>query len=233
MQEIQNSQYRLRKAIGFLGIGLPMVIWVTHGKLLSSISHYYYTSSSVFFIGILFSFGLTLIAYKGYPKNDKKRERISDDWITTLAGICILITVLIPTKCIGSGDSMICCNMDYLFGHSKDFWGRLHLFSAATFIFLLGLMCIKKFTLSENEENKKRNQFYKLCGYIIWSCIGLLIVLFSLEALIEKFDFNNYVWGFTFILESIAVWAFGIAWLIKGKFDRDIRSILHKTDKAE
>lgn len=100
-QEIQHSEYRIRKLIGLLGLSLPFLLPLSEGKLLSSMSHYYYLSfSSLLFIIILSSFGLFLISYKGY-KIDKTTEKISDDWLTNIGGIAALIVVFIPTYCLG------------------------------------------------------------------------------------------------------------------------------------
>lgn len=230
MQELQNSQYRLRKTVGYLGISLPIVIFIVNAGLLSSISHYYYTSASIFFVGILFTFGLVLISYKGYKKDKEKKEKTSDDLITSIAGISILITVLIPTKCTGSGSDLIFCEDGYLFGHNDSMKGTIHLVTAALFLFLLGWMCVKQFTKNQDEKLKLRNSTYRICGYVVWSCIGMLVVLFGLEKILS-IDFNDYANGYTFILETVAVWAFGIAWLIKGKFDRDWNNYIVKSFK--
>ena len=229
-QDLKNSQYRLRQAIGFLGIILPIVIFIVNKGLLASISHYYYTSASIFFIGILFAFGLILISYKGYPKNKEGKDKANDDVITTIAGIAILITVLIPTKCSGSGSVLKFCNdKSYLFGHENAVWSAVHLISAAFFLFALGWMCIKQFT--RNKTLKGKNKFYRTSGYIIWSCIGLLVVLFALEKILD-IEVDNYLFGYTFYLEAIAVWAFGIAWLIKGKADLDFNKYVVKRLKT-
>ena len=225
MKTLKNSQYRLRKAVGILGIALPIVILVVNQKLLSSISHYYYTSASIFFIGILFTFGLVLISYKGYEA--EMDEKIGDDWLTTLAGIAILVTVLLPTACTGSGEDLLFCGDGYLFGHSNHTIGAIHLISAAIFLFILGWMCVKQFTKSKNPESKLKNKVYKNCGYIVWVCIGLLVLIFAYEKIAGK-DFNDTVNGYTFILESISVWAFSTAWLIKGKIDADWKDLRGK-----
>lgn len=229
MEKLDNSQYRLRKIIGILGIALPILLLLNHDDLLSSMSHYYYTSAGVFFIGILVAFGLILFTYKGYSRTGK--EIISDEAITTLAAICIFITVLVPTKAVGAlGIIHFENNYHYLFGHNNVVKGPIHLISAGLFLILLGYMCYAKFTLSKKISSTRR-LFYRICGLTIWSSIGLLILIFVIEALF-KIDFNDHLPAYTFWFEMIAVWAFGIAWLIKGKFDRDIRSILNKTDKT-
>ena len=225
MQKFKESKDRMRKAIGYLGMFLPVVIWIVHLGLLSSISHYYYTSASIFFVGILFAFGLVLISYVGYAKDKSKNEKVSDDLITTIAGIAILITVLIPTACTGSGGSIKFCANGYLFGHENGILGAIHLVSAAVFLFALGFMCIYNFTRNKDLVNK--NKFYRTCGILVWSCIGLLVVLFSVEKLFS-IEIDDYVFGYTFYLETIAVWAFGAAWLIKGKIKNDIDSFIVK-----
>lgn len=105
-KDMLYSYYRIRKIIGILGILLPILIFAFYGELLSSISHYYYTKSTVFFIAILFAFGLLLISYKGYEK-DKDTEKLSDNLITHIGGVAALLVVLLPTACIGSNSAEI------------------------------------------------------------------------------------------------------------------------------
>jgi hypothetical protein len=227
-QHLQNSQYRLRKVIGILGIALPVILFIVHQDLLASISHYYYTSAGIFFIGILFAFSLVLYSYKGYPKDPARYERISDDLATSLAALFIFITVLIPTQHAGSLGAPDLCDSGYMFGYPSDpVRNTVHLLSAGIFLALLGYMCIYKFTMSHRISQQRKN-FYKGCGIIIWGCIGVLIILFSIENFVLKEDLNRYVEGYTFFLEAIAVWAFGAAWLVKGKIERDMERLKNK-----
>ena len=154
MENLLNSQYRLRKIIGILGIFLPILILIVNQNMLASLSHSYYTPASIFFIGILFSFGIVLIAYKGYPAKKDDGERFSDDFLTTLAGVSILVTVIIPTKCTGSGHELAFCGDGYLFGHADSLKNGIHLLSAAVFLFILGLMCVKRFTKNDKLKFK-------------------------------------------------------------------------------
>ncbi len=94
-KDMLYSYYRIRKIIGLLGILLPAIIVVFYGSFLSSISHYYYTESAVFFIAILSAFGLLLISYKGYEK-DEKTEKLSDNLITHIWGYCCVTRCLTP-----------------------------------------------------------------------------------------------------------------------------------------
>ena len=115
-QPIQQSDYRIRKLIGILGLALPILLPISEGILLSSMSHYYYQPlSSLLFIIVLSSFGLFLISYKGY-KIDSTTEKISDDLLTNIGGISALIVVFIPTYCLESNSisiDEICATKNY------------------------------------------------------------------------------------------------------------------------
>lgn len=224
--EFQESRYRLRRAGGILGNLLPFIILPCNSKVLNSISHYYYTNGSVFFIAILSTFGTLLITYKGY-KNDSN-VIWNDNVITNLAGFSILITVLIPTGCCGSGDKLIYCCKNYLFGHTDFIMSIIHLTSAGVFLFLLGIMCYKQFT--KNNNKVLRNKIYKTCALIIWTCIAIITSSKILEHL-DLFYLKNYLPAYVYVFESIAVLSFGTAWLKKGKADLCIKEKYTYTKK--
>jgi len=219
------AQDRLRIIIGALGILLPVILLVIHRTLLSSISHYYYTSASVFFIGILSAFGLVLISYKGYPI-DKTKENISDDWLATLAGLCVLIAVIIPTKCSGACETLQFCGKPYLLGHDDGTGGMIHLISAGLCLVILGWMCAYKFTLDDGLSKSVRH-LYRYCGALVWASVAVLVVLYSIEK-IWHVDFNDYFCGYTYVCETMAFWAFSIAWLVKGRVKSDIDNLSAK-----
>lgn len=232
MENLHSSQYRLRKTIGILGIALPILLLLNHDSLLASMSHYYYSSASIFFVGILVAFGLVLYTYQGYPLDETKNEWLSDETTTTLAAIFILIAVLIPTSWEGAlGEIQYAGDEEYLFGHNNNIKSAIHLISAGLFLVLLGYMCYAKFTMSHN-DTANRKLFYRICGIVIWSCVGLLLILFVIDSTILSDTLSDYFPGYTFWLELIAVWSFGIAWLIKGKFDRDIGAVLKKENSG-
>ena len=218
-----SSYLTIRKLIGTLGILLPILVYVGHGELLSSISHYYYTKSAVFFIAILTCFGLFLISYKGYEKAEN--EWLSDDIITRIGGFCALLVVLLPTTCFEDDCgqlSDIDLSNGYLFGHANKFVGIIHLVSAGIFLIAMGWMSINRFTKG---SHKLKNKFYKFCGYTVWASIGILIVLFALDALLDNFSLPTYS---VYIFETIAVTAFGSSWLVKGKAIEDVIELKNK-----
>ncbi len=225
---LQQSDYRVRKLIGGLGLSLPILLTLSEMELLSSMSHYYYYSlSSILFIVVLSSFGLFLISYKGYQK-DSSNEKISDDFLTNIGGFAILIVVLIPTQCANSESVTIdalCASENYpLLGHMNKTLNIIHLISAGIFIFTMGWMSKYKFTRGQNQAN---NKIYRLCGNIVWGAIALLIVLVIIDFFQENFQITKYD---VFILETVALVPFGISWLIKGEAMEDIKGLFSKTE---
>ncbi|MBM1106216.1 hypothetical protein JQC67_08720 [Aurantibacter crassamenti] len=224
-QEIQHSDYRIRKLIGALGLALPFLLPLTEGQFLSSISHYYYLSfSSLLFIIILSSFGLFLISYRGYKVD--ATEKISDDMLTNIGGIAALIVVFFPTYCSSSESIPIndlCVSNSYpLLGHNDKTTNTIHLISAAVFIFTMGWMSKFKFTRGNNTTN---NKIYAICGNIVWGTLVLLFMLFIADLIQDGFKITKYD---VYILETIAVVPFAVSWLIKGKTMEHIKELFIK-----
>jgi len=220
IENYKEILYRLRKCIGILGLLLPIFMLTIYGKLLASMSHYYYTASSIFFVGILFSFGLVLMSYKGYKKEED--ERFSDDQVTSIAGLFALITVIIPTSCTDSGDVTISCAGDYLFGHTNAIFNTIHLTSAGLFILILGWMCVYKFTRSTKPASMYYHRFYRICGYVVWAAVGCIALIIAIDEF-TNLDADTLIPGYVFVFESVALYAFAIAWLVKGKVTRNLK----------
>ncbi len=214
-QELQPSDYRIRKLIGTLGLSLPIILPIVKWEFLSSISHYYYaTLSSLLFIIILSAFGLFLISYKGYVK-DTETEQVSDDFLTNIGGFAALIVVFIPTICYGSASVAIdnlCASENYpLFGHNNTTLSTIHLVSAGIFILCMGWISKYKFTRGKKALH---NKIYKHCGNVVFISVALLITGLILEKFDINFIINEY---YVYIFETIAVFAFGTSWLVKGE----------------
>jgi len=201
----------LRKVLGILGITLPFIlIFGNNLKVESSISHFYYSRMSVFFTGILCAYGLFLFSYRGYEKKEKG-EKLSDNWLTNIAGILILLTAIIPT----ANADHVC---DAPFSHNSQLFDTFHLIFAAGFFFIMGWMAIYKFTKSDTEIKKsdseirlkdKRNRIYRICGWGVWISLVFLAIdlIFNL----------NLTGADVFIGETAALLFFGTAWLVKSK----------------
>lgn len=201
--KINIDYLTLRKYLGILGMILPLILILGNGfKVENSISHYYYTSMSVVFTGTLIAFGFFLISYKGYLKEEN--ELFSDNLITNSAGILAFIVAIIPTACAE-------CNQGVPGWHDDTVRSTIHLVCAGLFIISMGYMSFNQFVKSAetDELTKKRKRVYRICGIIIWG-----MVLFLLSEYIFKYQFSDQdtFWG-----ESIALVAFGTAWLVKSK----------------
>jgi len=197
------SYLELRKAIGILGIALPVVLSL--GALIlfqtglqGSISGYYFTGMRDVFVGSFAAIGLFLLSYKGYDWRD--------DMFGNLACIFAIGVALFPTATedvTASGARIV---------------GYIHLAFAT--LFILTLTYFSLFLFTKTDPNKaptkrkiQRNRVYTICGYAMATCTLLIAIYFFLPAeigLVFK-EYRPIFW-----LESLADVAFGISWFTKG-----------------
>lgn len=202
---------RLRKAIGWLGIGLPFVLVLFSlipffkTGVQESISYYYYTNLREVFTGVLCAVSLFLIRYKSF---DNKVFWKNDDKMTSLAGIMALGVAFVPTN------PDTCTEKIYtLIPSCADFLGWVHYFFAASFFIILAIISIKIFTIGQNVDPDikmsyfNENNIYRICGY----AIVLFIILVPVCEILKIFPES------TLVLETLSLIAFGSAWLIKGR----------------
>jgi hypothetical protein len=210
-----NSYMTLRRAVGLIGLCLPVVLLAYSGafhggELESSISHYYYTDMRNLFVGALCAVGLFMFFYAGYSW--------VDDWTGNIAGLSAIIAAFFPTIPVNG---------------STEWYNNLHLpFAALLFVcfafFSLFLFTQSKagkiykhdpcnegyvFIGSENRTPRKRlrNMVYIICGFGIIACL----VFMAVWIFVFKTDNNDN--GLTYWLEFTALILFGISWLTKGE----------------
>lgn len=201
----------MRRAIGYFGISLPIVLIVLSffsyfdTEVQPSISHYYYTNLRDIFTGTLAAVGLFMIRYKGHGNPTFWKN---DELLTNLAGFMAIGVALIPV------------NSEY--DHQKIYtlipviheWiGWLHYAFAALLFGIFALLAINVFTLGQEDNQEipvstlNENNIYRFYGYTI-------IILMLLVPVSENLRlFENS----TLILEAMALFLFGTAWLIKGR----------------
>ncbi len=220
MQENAGISYRkLRQTIGWLGILLPLIVYLDAliigdcHCLQDSISHYYYTVAGVWFVGIFWGLGLVLFFYPSY-----KNEPSHDGLLTSLAGICAILVSLIPTN----PDSKDSCAM-FAFCISSLRNG-IHYASAGAMLVIFSYMSICIFTKTaegndlttpENKWKRRRNLIYIIAGWLTLSSIALIGLLTVIKHFVPNFPIPSKS---TYWLEVAALEPFGIAWLIKGGF---------------
>jgi len=203
---------RIRRAIGFLGIGLPFVLvlfsfipfFIT--EVQPSISHYYFSNLRELFTGTLCAVGLFLIRYDGY-----KNESIwkNDSLLTNIAGAMAFGVALVPTEPIVGSQLLIYTIIPY-----DCCWLKcVHYGFAAVLFLIFALLAINVFTIGQKDEIKQpkslwnENNIYRFCGYSIIACMALLFVFSKL----------NWFMYSTLFFEALSLMLFGIAWLIKGR----------------
>ena len=192
------SYWTLRKAVGWIGLLLPLVLmlggfFIFKGKFVeSSISYYYHTGMRDVFVGALCAVALFLFFYSGYNK--------WDDWAGNLGGLFALGVAWFPTTKSG-----------------PEYWvGIVHLVCAILFFLTLASFSLFLFTKTEKGKRprgrkKKRNLIYIICGIIMLVCLMVILVYKFL-----KKD-NTHETSFVYWGETIALLAFGVSWLTKGE----------------
>ena len=202
---------RLRRAIGYLGAGLPFVLVILsqfsffNTRVQSSISHYYYTNLREIFTGTLCAVGLFLIRYKGHGNASIWKN---DNLLTNIAGFMAIGVALIPTSASNPGEKI-----PTLIPYSTGFLGGLHYAFAAVLFGTFSILAINVFTLGQEKQDKlpvsvlNENNIYRFCGYSI-------ILFVALVPVSNYFTLFKYS---TLLFESLTLFVFGIAWLIKGR----------------
>lgn len=203
----------LRKAIGVIGIALPIVLvggrlvvnaicpgcgvyrGPTSGYIIqSSISSYYWTVVGDILVGGLCAIGIFLFAYKG------KRRR--DDLAGDLACIFAVGVAFFPTSP----------------GEQPTTVGTMHYISAAGLFITLAYFCLVIFQEDDigptDRLKPARNRVYRICGYVIVGCILGIVAVSALRMLGRELP---QIIAPVFWLEAIAIWAFGWSWFVKGK----------------
>ena len=232
-------QKRLAFLVGLVAFGLPVILAsgaVFGGSCFrDSISHFYYAQFlGTVFVGLLIFIGGFLIAYTG------------DHWLedvgSFIAGIGACFVAIFPTS--GSGCeapdsflSRVFATIDQtippsvanpaqddlfiLFGDAE----HLHTYAAALLFAYLGLYCliVLRRVVPERHERggemiptkQKRNTLYAVCGLTILVCVFLLgaVSLLGSEDFLRAWNSANL----TFAFETVALWAFAVAWFAKGR----------------
>lgn len=215
------SYLTLRNLVGICGMLLPLILVLftsrsgTDLRVEPSISDYYYTSSGEIFVVILSTLAVFLFTYKGYSRGDK--------FWTLLAGVGAMGVAFFPT-------ASSCHRMAFSIHTPRcevpRFLGMIefHLLFAATFFIAVAIVSIRYFTRTKTDapvvtadgkktQKGKRNVVYLICGWTIIACIVGIGVFFSFVSI------RNALRGLpvVFALETLAVEAFGVAWITKGE----------------
>lgn len=202
--DLSNQAHR--RLIGYLGILLPILLYVLAGvrptegleqpwQLLKSVSAYYYTGAVGVFIGVLFALSLFLFSYRGY------KSEVVDRILGAIAGLAALGVALFPTE----APSRVAEPLWW-----RPFMNAVHLTSAAVLFgsfILFALWLFRKSNLPASErppEKQRRNRVFLVCG--------LAMIVAMLWAASSHFTRGPIFWP-----ETLAIVAFAVSWLVKGE----------------
>lgn len=191
------SYLTLRRAIGVLGVSLPILVAVgcvvigSCSGVQPSISDYYATEMRDVFVGVLFAIAWFFFSYRGY----ERRDDVAGDAACVLA----MAVALFPTSSPNAAVRVV------------------HFASAALLFSVLAYFSLALFTKSEpgvppTPEKRMRNRVYRTCGYVMIACIVLAAVYGAFLQGTALSRLRPVFW-----LETFALWAFGISWVTKGE----------------
>ena len=187
------SYRTLRRVVGVLAVSLPVVLaiwgWALGHGLLPSISDYYALRTRDALVGVLFTVAWFLFTYHGYDRRDNTAGN--------LACLFALGVALLPNH------------------GASELEGTLHFVSAAALFLVLAYFALVLFTTTKGTPTPQkliRNRIYRACGTAILVCIVAIGIAHL--ALDEPTRTSTAI---VFWLESLALWAFGFSWFVKGE----------------
>jgi hypothetical protein len=207
------SYHTLRRAVGVIAVSLPFVLAtgailirlacpphaLPQPLLQRSISDYYYTPMGNYLIGSLGAIAAFLICTRGYD--------LTDEIAGYLGGVFTLGAALFPA--VDPRTSL----------HSaiELHIQTVHTSSAALMFLTLSYFCLFLFRKSAPDRRitrrkRHRNKLYLTCGLVITACM-LVMVAVTFFPIGRQVDHARPL----LISETLALVAFGIAWLTKGE----------------
>ena len=218
----------LQAVVGVIALLLAPVValgdWaIDHHRLRGSISSYYYGRTGGYFVGSLCALGVFFLSYQYRPGPDHTNDRR----LSLAAFVTAIAVALFPTSSDGrqahAGSKAI---------------SMVHALSATILFTLLAVFSLVEFTKTQGEAagttttkaklaravrtqaqyrntmtttKRTRNRIYRTSGWVIIGCMAGI-------------GFSNLAhWNTEFWLESLAVVAFGFAWLVKSEWIPGLR----------
>jgi len=212
------SSHSHRQLIGYAGLVLPLALpciaalrptGLTVAKL-DSVSSYYYTGAVAFFAGTLVALAAFLFTYRGYRNRYKVYDRIAG-FVAGGAAIGVAVfPAAAPVKSL-----------------APAWWtsvtGQIHYGSAIVLFLTFACFALLLFPQTDPEgpkparkqplppDKRWRNRFYYLCGGVMVACIVWAAIALNAR--------KPIYWP-----ETIALVAFALSWLVKGRFEWTLRA---------
>ena len=200
-KKLALSYLGLRRTVGIICMALPFALMIGgtifcgHFSTEHSISFYYHTCMRDLFVGSMCAVGLFMCFY--YDNTWK------DQAMGICAGVGAFGVAVFPTT----------------FDHDNPVWqGTAHNISAGVFFGSLIILSALLFPhkRKEGDSSQFKKDYRRLRNIIYWICAGIMTVS-VLCLLIYEADDNHDV-HIMFWCETIALFFFGISWIVKGDF---------------
>lgn len=224
-REDDRSSPLHRQLIGYIGLVFPVILIfmvicrdkMAYWEKLDSVSAYYYSGAVAVFVGMLVSLALFLFTYRGFRNRYNRVDRL----VSAVAAAAALGVAVFPTRAPEDVTPL-------------TWWtplsGKLHLGSAIVLFLMFAVFALFLFPIrAEGREarpgKRRRNRVYYSCGLLILAGIAWAVINKNLD--------RSIFWP-----ESLALFAFAVSWLVKGRVDASISSAVHflfgrKSSKAE
>jgi len=150
------------------------------------------------FVGSLCALAVFFLSYNLKPLPHHE----TDKHLSRVASLMAVLVALFPTTSSVAHQSV-----------GSEWVGRVHITCATVLFALLGVLSLFFFTKTSSagdmtQNKRKRNVVYVVCGITIFAGIVLIGVAYAVDLPAS--------WHSVFYLESLAVIAFGVSWLVKG-----------------
>lgn len=209
-----RSSHLHRQVIGWLGLGLPLLVVVFNHwrpdpeippRLLTSISAYHFTEGVPAFAGILAALSVFLLTYRGYGNAWQRQDRVA----AVVAGVAAAGVALFPTEPPVARASTAWWTVGIGVVH---YVSATVLFSAFIFFALVLFPKTAPGAPPPTPDKIWRNRLYRACGVAMIGCLVWIAVASYFERTI-------------FWPEALLLWVFAASWLIKGRTDETIKEV--------
>ena len=210
-RELVIDRKVLRRAIGIVGFAIPLVLalvgWWMFGIELpkKSISSYYHSEMHDVFVGIFVAIAFCMLAYRGYDGWDRSAGIV--------ACIAAASMALLPPRrkdpdltcaCELTGMELLAARIEVVFGYG-------HLVATVLFflIFWWFVWRFRKGCKPYGPDKIRRNCVYMVC-FVVMAVAGVAGILGATGVIGNETSVVFYT-------ESLMIWAFSAAWLVKGE----------------
>ncbi|MFP5248686.1 MAG: DUF998 domain-containing protein [Acidobacteriota bacterium] len=208
----------MRRVVGVIALALPFALAggtillsllgpnhrLPHPLLQAAISDYLYTPVGTLYVGSLAGIAMFLMSSRGYDR--------ADEVAGYLAGIFAMGVALFPSE-----DPRVTryTRLQIRIGYVHSAFAVLMFLSIAYFCLFLFRRTTPGRRITRRKQH--RNRIYAACGAVILACTAVMVGLTLFEDDPRLAPYHLFL-----ISESLALFAFGIAWLTKGEgFLRD------------